>query len=91
MKLDYGLEEPAHWRSEFVITDAEVEAAIAQAELAAEANESESPVIIIQENGSNTIVTAAGISIIALMGSALTFLFITRRKEQTVKQAKKND
>ena len=91
VKLDYGLEEPAHWRSEFVITDAEVEAAIAQAELAAEANESESPVIIIQENGSNTIVTAAGISIIALMGSALTFLFITRRKEQTVKQAKKND
>jgi hypothetical protein len=83
VKLNYGSTSPAHWRSEFTITDAEVEAAIAQAELAAEASQSESPVIIIQENGSNTIVSAAGISIIALMGSALTFLFLTRRKEQS--------
>lgn len=91
VKLDYGSTSPAHWRSEFAITDAEVEAAIAQAELAAEASESESPVIIIQETGSNTIVTAAGISIIALMGSALTFLFITRRKEQSVQKENNND
>jgi len=82
VELDYGSTVPARWRSEFSISDQDVEAAINQAQLAAEAANVESPVIIVQESGPDTVIAVAGISIIAVMGSALTFLFFTRRKEQ---------
>ena len=82
VELDYGSTAPARWRTEFSISDRDVEAAINQAQLAAEASDSESPVIIVQDSGPDTVIAVAGISVIALMGSALTFLFLTRRKEQ---------
>jgi len=91
LELDYGTATPAHWRSEFAVTDAAVEAAITQAELAAEAADSESPVIVVQETGTDPFIAAAGISVIALMGSALVFLIFTRRKDQSGKQVIRND
>jgi hypothetical protein len=91
IELDFGSSAPAVWRTEFKISNDDVEKAIAQANLAAEAGETEPPVIVVQQSGTDPVIAIAGISVVGILGSAIVFLLFTRRKGNPTKIDGPND
>lgn len=82
VELDYGGESPARWRDGFSISDSDVQDAVAQAERSAEADGTQSPVIVVQQAGLDPMIAIAGFSSLAVIASGAVFLIAFRRKSE---------